>query len=264
MLYYPQLTSGAVCQLPVSVRTSIRTICNELPGGCMIRIGDGAESLIRWQLQYSNLTDGEWSSIEELFEAAEGRLATFTFLDPTNNLLSWSEDWSKPIWAGDPMLQILQGAQDPFGGNNAVQLTNTSQTTQRIIQQIAGASWFRYCHSLYLRSDTPTVVGLVVSATGEELVASFTTGPNWTRFVQPTDLSVRTDGVGFGIQLPAGARIQVFGAQVEAQEAPGAYKKTVDRCGVYAKTRFDSDALRISASAPGQYSSVVTLVSRLS
>ena len=62
--------------------------------------------------------------------------------------------------------------------------------------------------------------------------------------------------------LPAGVRIQAFGAQVEAQPAAGHYKKTTDQGGVYPKTRFESDSLSISTEAPNQNSCVVNLVSK--
>jgi hypothetical protein len=226
-------------------------------------MSDQNDAMIRWQLQYSSLTDVEWVSIEQLFEAAEGRLTTFTFLDPTDNLLMWSEDWTKPVWTADPMLQVVSGIADPLGANNAVQLTNTSQTTQRIVQRIAGASWFQYCFSVYLRSVVPSVVQIVASASGQDSLTAVSIGSTWMRAARSVSLSVRQDGIGFGIQLPAGASIQAFGAQVEAQAAPGQYKKTIDRGGVYSKTRFDSDSLTLSTNAPNQNSGAVSLSSYL-
>jgi hypothetical protein len=263
VLYYPQLTSGAVSQLPVTHRTSIRTLSNELAGGNTIRMGDPNAGVVRWQLQYSNITDAEWATIEQLFEAAEGRLTTFTFLDPTDNLLMWSEDWTKPVWTADPMLQVATGVQDPLGGSNAVQLTNTSQSAQGVVQSIAGASWFQYCFSVYLRSDAPSVVEIVMSTSGQVSLTPISTGPAWVRVVKSGSLSVSQNAIGFGVQLPAGARVQAFGAQVEAQMAAGQYKKTIDRGGVYAKTRFDSDALTLSTNAPNQNSGTVNLYSNL-
>lgn len=263
MLYYPQLTSGAVSQLPVTHRTNIRTVSNELAGGDTIRMADSSSGTIRWQLQYSNVTDAEWLSIDQLFEAAEGRLTTFTFLDPTSNLLMWSEDWTKPAWTADPLLQIAGGNQDPLGTSNAMQLTNTAQTTQRVAQSIAAVSSFQYCFSLYVRSDTPTTIQMVASAIGQSLLIPISTGPAWSRAVLSGRLAVIQDGITFGVQLPAGARIQAFGAQVEAQGAASGYKKTIDRGGVYSKTRFDSDSLVLSTNAPNQNSGTVILHSNL-
>jgi hypothetical protein len=241
----------------------MRTLSNELAGGNTIRMGDPSAGLVRWQLQYSNITDAEWATIEQLFAAAEGRLTTFTFLDPTDNLLMWSEDWTKPAWTAEPLLSVATGIQDPLGGSNAVQLTNTSQSTQRIVQSIAAASWFQYCFSVYMRSDVPSIVQMAISATGQESLTSISTGPTWGRAVKSGSLSVSQHGIGFGVQLPAGARIQAFGAQVEAQMAAGQYKKTIDRGGVYAKTRFDSDALSLNTNAPNQNAGTVSLYSNL-
>jgi hypothetical protein len=263
MLYYPQLSSGAVSQLPVTQRTSIRTVANEMLGGDTLRTADPNDDIVRWQLQYSGLTDTEWTSIEQLFEAAEGRLNTFTFLDPTDNLLMWSEDWTNAVWTADPLLQLVSGIQDPLGTSNAVQLTNTAQTTQRITQNIAGASWFQYCFSVYLRSNVSTVVQMVASAGGHDSLTAISTGAAWIRAVASGSLAVVQDGLGFGIQLPAGASIQAFGAQVEAQTAAGEYKKTLDLGGVYSSTRFDSDSLALTTNAANQNSGTVSLYSRL-
>jgi hypothetical protein len=263
MHHYPQLTSGSICQLPVSQRTSIRTVSNELAGGDTIRMADPGDQVMRWQLQYSGLTDAEWSSIEQLFAASEGRLSTFTFLDPTDNLLMWSEDWTKAVWTADPLIQIVNGNQDPLGGSNAAQLTNTAQTTQRIVQDIAGASWFQYCFSVYLRSDVAAVVQMVVSAGGHDSLTAISVGPAWKRAIASGILAIVQDGLVFGVELPSGVRIQAFGAQVEAQTGAGQYKKTIDRGGVYSNTRFDSDSLTINTNAPNQNSGTVSLYSNL-
>lgn len=263
MLYYPQLISGTAGQFPLTQRMNVRTIANELISGDAVRMSDPNDQLIRWQLQYTGLTDSEWASIEQLFETTEGRLGTFTFLDPSNNLLSWSEDWTKSVWVPDPMLQVVKGMQDALGGTNAMQLTNTSQTTQRIMQTVAGASWFQYCYSVYLRSDTPCMVALVISASGQELKKMVATPQTWERSVYPGRLSVTQDGIAFGIEMPAGVRVQAFGPQVEAQAGASEYKRTDGRCGVYSKSRFDTDALRVKTNAPGQNSGAITLVSSL-
>ncbi len=181
MLHYPQLTSGSVCQFPVKRRTTLRTVSNELPSGDNIRMSDPGAARVRWQLQYLGLTDGERSSIEQLFEAAEGRLTTFTFLDPTDNLLMWSEDYTKPVWTVDPLLQVTGGIADPFGGSGAMQLTNTAQAPQSATQSIGAASWFQYCLSVYLRCDSPSTIQLVISAAGQELRSAIPPGPGLPR-----------------------------------------------------------------------------------
>jgi len=260
MLYYPQLPNGSVCQFPVSRQSTTRTVSNQLTNGDTIRMSDPNAAVIRWQLQYTGLTDAEWSSIEAFFETAEGMLNTFTFLDPTDNLLTWSEDWTKPIWSVDPLLQVSKGVQDPLGGTGAMQVTNTGQAAQRVVQLVGGASWFQYCLSMYLRSDAPVTVELVMSG-GTESNLSVAVGSNWTRFSNDSKVTSTQDGISFGLQLPAGVRIEAFGPQAEAQPAAGYYKKTTDRAGVYAKTRFDSDSIAQVTAALNQNSGTVKLMS---
>jgi hypothetical protein len=263
MLYYPQLSTGAVSQFPIARQTALRTVSNMLPSGHTIRMSDPGANAVSWRLQYSNLSDAEWTSMETLFEGVEGKLTTFTFLDPMDNLLLWSEDWTKPVWSADPLIHITGGVGDPHGGNGAVQITNTAQTTQRIVQNIAGPSWFRYCFSVYLRAAAATTVQILLSATGQESLTQVQVTSSWTRAIKADSLSLQEDGISFGLQLPAGASIVAFGAQAEPQPAPGYYKKTTDLAGVYPNTRFDSDSLTQTTNAPNQNSCSVSLASML-
>lgn len=264
MLYYPQLTTGAVSQFPVTRTTDMRTVANQLASGFTIRMSDIGAQKVQWRLRYSRLTDNERSSIESLFEASQGQLNTFTFLDPTDNLLMWSEDWTQAVWTPDPMLQVTGGLQDPLGGNGAMQLTNTAQTTQQIVQSTSGPSAYLYCYSVYVRSNVPTTVQLVVAASGQIALTPVATGTSWTRAIASVSLSAQEDGVSFGLQLPAGAQMDAFGAQVEAQPEAGLYKKTIDLGGVYPNTRFSSDLLTFTATAMNQNSCQVELISSLS
>jgi hypothetical protein len=263
VLYYPQLTSGSVSQFPVTRTTNLRTVANQLPSGFTIRMADTGAQKVQWRLVYSDLTDGERSSLESLFESAEGQLNTFTFLDPIYNLLMWSEDWTQSVWTPDPLLQVVGGALDPLGGSAAMQLTNTAQTTQQIVQSTSGPSWFMYCYSVYVRSAVPATIQLVVTATGQVSLTPVTTGASWTRVTTSRSLAVQQDGVGFGVQLPAGVQVEAFGAQVEAQPGAGLYKQTIDLGGVYSSTRFSSDLLSVTATAPNQHSCQIGLISSL-
>lgn len=264
MNYYPQLTTGAVTQFPVRRAVDIRTVSNQLADGLTIRMNDPGAQKVRWRLRYANLTDGERTSLESMFQVAEGQLNTFTFLDPTDNLLMWSEDWTQAVWTADPLLEVSGGLQDPFGGSAAIQLTNAAQTSQQILQNIGGPSSFVYCFSVYVRSDAPATIQLVVTATGQTSLTTVTTGASWARAMVPGSLAVEQNSIGFGVQLPAGVRVDVFGAQVEAQPGAGMYKQNIDRGGVYPNTRFSSDVLLATATAPNQHSCEIDLISSLS
>jgi hypothetical protein len=263
MLYYPQLTTGAVSQFPVTRNTYMRTVSNQLPSGYSIRMADTGAQKVQWRLRYSGLTDSEVTSIESLFEASEGQLNTFTFLDPTDNLLMWSEDWTQAVWAPDPLLQVTPGVADPLGGSDAMQLTNIAEATQQILQNTNGPSSFVYCYSVYLRSAVPATIQLVVTATGQTVLTPITTGASWTRVTTSGSLSVEQDGIGFGVQLPAGVQVDAFGAQVEAQPGAGLYKKTIDLGGVYTSTRFSTDLFVGTATAVNQNSCEIDLLSNL-
>jgi len=242
----------------------MRTVANQLASGFTIRMADTGAQKVRWQLRYSSLTDGERSSIEGLFEAAEGQLNTFTFLDPTDNLLMWSEDWTQAVWTADPLLQVAGAMQDPLGSSDAMQLTNTGQATQQIVQNTTAPSSFLYCYSVYVRSNVPTTIQLAVAAAGQTSLTPVIASASWTRTLASGRLSVLQDGVSFGVQVPAGGQVDVFGAQVEAQPEAGLYKKTIDRGGVYSNTRFASDLLAFTANAPNQNSCELDLISSLS
>ena len=264
MLCYPQLTSGAISQFPVTRTASIRTVANQLIGGSTIRMADSGARSVFWQLRYSNLTDVERSSIEALFEAAEGQLTTFTFLDPTDNLLGWSEDFTQPVWRADPLLVLSGGISDPLGGFSATRITNTAQTLQRIIQQAGAPSGLLYCCSVYLKSGVPTPVQLVAGANSQVFAVSATPGTTWSRKTTAVRVADSSDTVYFGVEVPAGVQLDMFGFQVEAQPETGLYKKTFDKGGVYSRTRFSSDTLVFASDAPNQNSATVELISHLS
>jgi hypothetical protein len=263
MYYFPQLTTGAMAQFPAARVVNMRTVANQLLSGYTIRIEDSGAQQVQWTLQYAGLSDSERTSIENLFESVEGQLNTFTFLDPTANLLMWSEDWTEAVWAADPLLQVVGGVQDPTGGSDGVQLTNTASVTRQVVQTIGGPSNLVYCYSLYVRSSVPVTVSLVVQATGQTALTAVTAGTAWTRVMTSGSLSVQQNGIGFGVQVPAGGQVEVFGAQVEAQPGAGLYKKTIDLGGVYASTRFSSDVLNFTATAVNQNSCRLGLVSPL-
>jgi hypothetical protein len=252
-----------VSQYPVVRRDVTRTISNVLEDGGSIRMPDSGTKLISWQLEYSELSTDEWNAIDQLFAATQGSLGIFTFLDPTGNLLSWSEDYSKAVWNAGPLLQFGSGIEDPLGGNSALRLTNTAQASQRLLQTISGPAWFQYCFSIYLRTATPQTVVLLQSAAGGQASRACATGSKWSRFVLSGSLGTTEESISFGIELPAGAQVDIYGMQVEAQPGAGKYKRTLDISGVHANCRFDVDSLTVSTEGPGRHSIIVRLVSNL-
>ena len=96
MLYYPQLTTGAV--VAVSSDAQVPT-CERLPINCPAAItirmadhrrpeGSMAASIFKSHRRRAVL---HRKSVRSFRRSAE----TFTFLDPADNLLMWSEDWTQ-------------------------------------------------------------------------------------------------------------------------------------------------------------------------
>jgi hypothetical protein len=260
-LYFPQLAVGSVAQYPVSRQWTKPAVINVLPGGSTVLMASVTPARVSWKLGYTGLSDSEWGALQTLFTAVQGRYGNFTFVDPADNLLSWSEDFTAAAWTADPLLQIVAAISDPLGGTAAAQLTNAAQAPQQLTQSLAGPGWGQYCFSLYLRADSPSTVNLIratASATSRQAVP---VGSSWARVLTSGSLGGQDDGVHFGIELPAGASVLVFGPQVEAQPSAGPYKSKSQRSGVYTESRFDQDTLTQTADAVGQYSTTIQVTS---
>ncbi len=260
MLVFPQLATGGSGQYPVIRRQRLRTVVNELPDGTVVRYADTDAGETRWEMRLSGLTTAEWSQIETLFTAAEGRLKTFTFLDPAANLVSWSEDLSKPVWSKDPMIQLTPAIDDLLGTTRATRAVNTAQAAQRISQTLAAPGWFHYCLSVSARGSSPgsmTLFASTASGTQSKAVA-LTTG--WRRYEWSGNLQLTETSVEFGIELDPGAMVDLFGSQVEAQPGASLYKPTFAGGGVYAQARFQDDALAVTTRGPNQHAVTVRIV----
>ncbi len=262
MLVFPQLTTGASGQYPLTARRTDRTVVNRLGDGTEVRFADDGWKPAEWDVRLAELSNEEWKAVEDLFVAAEGRLQSFTFLDPTANLLAFSEDLTTDVWSNDPLLQSTAGVADPVGTNRATRVVNTGQATQSLRQTIGVAGWFHYCFSLYLRSSGGSLVGCGFSTTGGGKQQSVGVTAGWQRVTSSTNLQRTETGVTFHLDLPAGASIEVFGLQVEAQLGAGEYKRTFQRSGVYSKARFAEDRFSVTTSGLDRNSGLIRISSQ--
>lgn len=259
MLVFPQLSSGANVQYPLTRTDASRTVVNVLQDGTMLKFEDVSASRTRWELRLESLDEAERLAVEALFVATEGELNTFTLLDPATNLLSWSEDFSKAVWVADPLIHTVSGVSDPLGGTAAWQLINTGQASQNISQTLAGPAGFEYCFSAYVKGTGS--VSLLRSSGSTSEVRSFVLSNTWQRVATAGRLGVTADTFHVGIALDAGGSAEVFGAQLEAQPAAGPYRRSLAVGGVYPKVRFDSNRLSTVAVGLDRNSSVIRLVS---
>ncbi len=254
MLYFPQLATGATAQYPIVKRRVLRTISNVLADGRALTLADFSAGRVVWELTYRGLADIERAALETLFKQAEGRLRTFTFVDPVANLLQCSERLSEPAWDKDPMLVLTEGQPDPEGTFRATKVANSGSTAQEIGQMLVAPGWYQYCFSLYVRSDTPGELALVRATVDSQEQQEVSTTPTWRRVWLSSRPVTTAERVRFGLRLNGGVAADVWGLQVEAQVYPSAYKATAAQGGVYPTARFDSDTLSMTAEGPGQYS----------
>ena len=235
MLTYPQLS-----QFPLRKSYRTRTVVNQAADGSSVKLPDPAGGIIQWTLQYANLSDAELQSLQQFFTAAEGQLNSFTFLDPTANLLAWSDDLANAVWTKAPFLNIAPG-----------HISNSGQGPQSISQTLQVPGGYQYCVSVYVRSAAPVNVTLLLGTQR----ATRAVGPEFSRI----SLSGTADSGLFGLELPAGAAIDLYGFQVEAQAAPSACK-TSTTGGVYEGARFRDDTFAFTTTDVNRHSATVNII----
>ena len=262
MIYFPQMATGAMGQYPLNARRIQRTIINDCPDGRRIKLADPGGASVRWQLDFQELTDGELSSIQQFFQSTEGRLNGFSLLDPTGNLIAWSEKLDQPVWLRTSALTIESNIPDPAGSTRAARITNASGAALTLQQTLNAPGWFSYCLSAFGRSDqSDTLVMLQQTAAGTA-TQSFPLQSEWRRFVFATKAQTAAESISFGFQVPNGSSIDLFGIQVEAQPGASSYKPTASGNGVYPNARVDDDKLTITSYGPDRHSCTVAIVSQ--
>jgi hypothetical protein len=249
MLVYPQLATGALTQFPVRKRLQMRTVTNLAADGSAVKLADPAGEMTEWRLEYAGLTDAEAAALEEFFEAAEGTLNGFTFVDPVGNLLTYSEELDNAAWSADPMLTVSAG--DP----GAWHLANMGEAAQGITQTLPLPGGYVYCLSVYLKAAQTTAVSLVAGA-GSRGVG---VGNAWQRFQYTATVDASAQTTTFGLQLPAGAAVDAQGFQVEAQPGASVYKATTTS-GVYENARLADDRLAITATGVNHHAATVNII----
>ncbi len=255
MLVYPQLESGALTQFPVLKVRRTRTVINRAGDGSTIRTADPAAETTEWLLAYEDLSDEEATALRSFFDAAEGTLHGFTFLDPAGNLLACSEQLDDEVWQRDPLLSMSAAIADPQGGTAAWQLRNQGGGDQRVGQTLAAPGDYQYCFSAYVRSAAPASVALSIA--GRALEKSVTT--EWRRVSMTGTGDAAANSVHFAITAPAGTAIDIFGLQAEAQCAASSYMAST-RGGVYENSHLGEDVLTISRTSENRHSCTVKVI----
>jgi len=228
---------------------------NTAADGSVIKLADPNGELTEWQLQYAGLSDGELAALQQFFAAAEGTLNGFTFLDPASNLFAWSNHLENVAWSLGSFLAKTGGAADPAGGTNAWQLTNSGTGAQSITQTLAAPGGYLFCLSAWVQAAAATTVTMLIGA--NRSTKPVQTGWNRIAFAGSGDASAQS--IVLGLELPAGAAINVYGLQAEAQAAPSKYKAST-AAGVYAGARLRDDALTFTTEDVNNHSATVNII----
>lgn len=247
MNFFPQLATGAIAQYPAESTLLRRTVVNETADGRQIRWPDLMGTEVRWECALTEMSDQEWTAVRDLFQAVEGRWKNFTFFSPYENLLAWSEDFSKNIWVKEALLTLASGVSDPFGGTAAFRATNPAPASQKISQAVAVPANYQTCFSVWIRNGNAVLTRTAGTMTESR---GYTAGAAWKRISMGGAHSQGADSTTFGIQIPAGGACDIFGAQLDLQIAPAEYVPSAGRSGVYTNARFDEDRLNSLALGP--------------
>lgn len=254
MSVYPQLASGALAQYPVQKRTRMRTVVNVLADRTTIKLADPQGEITEWQLEYTGLSDDEVTALQQYFAATEGSLNIFTFLDPTANLLAWSDQLDNAAWSKAPLLTITGGVADPVGGTSAWNLSNSGAGAQSISQTLQSPGGYIYCSSLYGRCPQATTVTLLRGTDR----ADRSLGAAWNRITFSGQGDSTAQSVEFGIEVPAGGSMDIFGFQVEPQASASVYKPSTQG-GVYQNAYFRDDVLSFTATDVNRHSATINI-----
>jgi hypothetical protein len=262
MLYFPQLSTGAVGQYPIQKRRLTRTVVNEASDGARFKLADSSAAAVEWTLNFQTLTDDERDVLTQFHGSVEGRLGDFTFLDPTDNLLCWSEKLDEAVWERNLLLTITAGIADPDGGIDASRISNTGAGPLAIQQVVNGSGGFQYAFSLQARSNLAQQLTLIRSTASATQSSAYEIGPDWTPILLAGKFTNTDPAVTFGIQVLPGGSADLFGIQVEAQIGASGYKKTLSSCGVYPNARLLDDVLSVQADGPSQHSCQIRIHTR--
>lgn len=262
MLYFPQLSTGAVSQFPVRKVRSHRTVQTVSEDGYRFAVPDEAGMTIRWVLSYTELSDEENQHLLDFFKASEGRLQSFTFFDPIGNLLFWSENPDHPVWQKSSFVQSAGNVADLLGSSRAFRLTNAGAAALPFEQTINVPGNVTCCMSVYARSDGASSIALSRASGSITQRSSFDLTRSWQRLIHSTKLDGGDVSSTFGLTLSAGSSADLFGFQVNPQPGASIYVATFDHSGVYPATRFDQDSMTIIATAPNRNSCSLALITQ--
>ena len=82
MATFPKLKTNAIAQYPVARHEQFQNQTVRFVDGSEQRYRDSAGARLAWEIQFSELDEGELAAIEEFFLARQGAFGSFCFTDP--------------------------------------------------------------------------------------------------------------------------------------------------------------------------------------
>lgn len=256
---FPQLSTGALAQFPIRKSSSLHTVTNVLEDGTVLAYADPNSGYLRWDLSYAELNPVEVAALQSLFDSCSGRLAPFTFIDPTGNMFGFSMNLTAAAWQTAGLIAIQPGVSDPLGGLAAFELTNTGQVPVDFVQTINAPAAFKYCCSAYVRGASAASTTLVRKSPSETVLDQLGFGMAWTRITSSAQLTKNADSFVAGFRLSPGQQLALFGLQLEPQLVPSRYRATAAQGGVYPNAHWSSDQIAFVETAPSVYSTNATV-----
>jgi hypothetical protein len=253
-LTFPQLSSGALVQYPIRKGSGLRSIKNILADGTMLVAADPGGGKLVWNLSYVDLPTEDIGALKLHFANCAGPLRAFTFLDPTDNLLAYSADFTAPSWSVPPSVKIISGMPDPFGGSAGFLVTNGGAAAQEIAQTVATPANYQYCFSAYAFMTNPGSVSLTRRSGNDIQNQDFAVGSAWARLVSSGRLNDTGTGLSVGITVGAGQSVLLHGPQLEPQRAPARFRPTYSQAGIYPNAHWAVQELIVTAEAPNLFS----------
>jgi len=255
-MVFPQLLTGASALYPVTLRLIQRTVVNVLGDGSTVVFADPDAAATGWELHASGMTLAEWTAVEALFIETSGMWQTFTFLDPTGNLLEQSENFGAGAWTNGALIELTTGVGDPLGTTRATGVVNSGEAVESVAQTLVVPGNFTYCLSVWARTSGVSGVTLMIGSASQ----AFLLTSAWRRISFTTNLGTSATSVTFGVELAVGASVDLFGMQVEAQLAHSDYKLTTTQGGVYPNARFGADTFTVTAQGTDVFDAVIPIV----
>jgi hypothetical protein len=263
MLVFPDLRSQAIAQLPSSYQTSIRVAEAKTVSNKSFTYLDEAHRYKVWHLRFQGLTDEERSTLDGFYRAAGGRLRTFLFVDPFDNLFADS-GLDSPRWTADPQLLVRSGEIGPKGLGQALLISNSSMTAGRFRQILSVPGWFRYTHSIHVRSISNSQVTLY-ALSGDNAVARLVSpGSDWSRKSLTFARLSQSGTLEAGVEIGPLTEVCLYGAQLECTAAPTNYKETSARSGIHLDCRFGNDILTWQSEGINSHSTQIEIITRIS